>query len=187
MDGFDAFLDIFGSITLETVILVGLALAFLIMSYVKFKKYLIKKHELHQEETRQLQEALGAVRQYPKYREQSIEIQHKLQSELQEIKQIQANCIARLDQIEEDNKRRERNKLRDLLLQNYRFYTSKEHNPKQEWTKMEAEAFWEMFNDYELAGGNGYMHTTVQPEMSMLAVIDMSNCQEIVDLMQHRK
>lgn len=38
---------------------------------------------------------------------------------------------------------------------------------------MEAEAFWELFSDYEEAGGNGYMHTVVQPAMNRLTVIDL--------------
>ncbi len=40
---------------------------------------------------------------------------------------------------------------------------------------MEAEAFWELFRDYEEAGGNGYMHTVVQPEMERPDVSDVGN------------
>ena len=63
--------------------------------------------------------------------------------------------------MENDLKRRERNKLRARLLQSYRFYTNPERNPSQSWTRMEAEAFWELFRDYEDANGNGYIHTEV--------------------------
>ena len=38
---------------------------------------------------------------------------------------------------------------------------------------MEAEAFWEMFKDYEEAGGNGYMRSTVMPEMERLIVVEV--------------
>ena len=75
--------------------------------------------------------------------------------------------------MEEQNKRRERNKLRDVLLQNYRYFTNKETNPSQTWTRMESEAFWELFKDYEDAGGNGYIHSTVLPEMERLIVIEV--------------
>ena len=35
---------------------------------------------------------------------------------------------------------------------------------------MEAEAFWGLFRDYEEAGGDGYMHTVVQPAMEKLRI-----------------
>ena len=38
---------------------------------------------------------------------------------------------------------------------------------------MEAESYWALFGDYEDLGGDGYMHTVVQPEMNKLDVIDM--------------
>ena len=60
-----------------------------------------------------------------------------------------------------------------MLLQNYRYYTNECQNPSKSWTKMEAEAFWELFREYEEAGGNGYMHTVVQPEMERLLVIEL--------------
>lgn len=38
---------------------------------------------------------------------------------------------------------------------------------------MEAEAFWELFRDYEDAGGDGYVHTEVQPAMERLTVLEV--------------
>lgn len=35
---------------------------------------------------------------------------------------------------------------------------------------MEAEAFWELFHDYEADGGDGYMHSVVQPTMEELFI-----------------
>ena len=76
-------------------------------------------------------------------------------------------------QMQEENNRRERNKLRDRLLQSHRYYTNPKLNPNQSWTAMEAEAFWELFRDYEDAGGNGYVHSVVQPAMEQLTVIEI--------------
>ena len=78
------------------------------------------------------------------------------------------------EEIAEQNRKRECNKLRDILLQSYRYYTNKEQNPSQSWTKMESEAFWDLFRDYEDLGGNGYMHTVVQPEMERLCIVNVS-------------
>jgi hypothetical protein len=55
----------------------------------------------------------------------------------------------------------------------YRFHTSLEKNPEQEWTEVEAEVFWNLFNDYEKLGGNGFMHNTVKPAMKKLKVVTM--------------
>ena len=38
---------------------------------------------------------------------------------------------------------------------------------------MESEAFWELFKDYENAGGNGYMRSTVMPDMEDLMVVEV--------------
>lgn len=75
--------------------------------------------------------------------------------------------------MEDDQRRRERNKLRARLLESYRFYTNPEKNASQSWTRMEAEAFWELFHDYEEAGGNGYIHSEVQPAMERLTIEEM--------------
>ncbi|MDO4315626.1 MAG: hypothetical protein Q4C45_07590, partial [Oscillospiraceae bacterium] len=139
------------------------------------------------ERDKQLKEALEAVRKYPEYRQQSIEIQQKLESEIQGLRLAQQENTSKLITMEEDSKRRERNKLRDRLLQNYRYYTSKEHNPAKAWTRMESDAFWELFGDYEGTDGNGYVHTVVQPEMNLLTVIEMDDTGGIADLMKQRK
>jgi hypothetical protein len=36
---------------------------------------------------------------------------------------------------------------------------------------MEAESFWELFHEYESRGGNGYMHSEVEPKMTALKVL----------------
>lgn len=174
MNGFDEFVKLFGNITILQVIEFILAGVFMFFIYKKVRDYLIKKHDVEKERDAQLKEALTSVRKYPEYRQQSIKIQQLLEGEIQELRKIQEENSARLVKMEEQTRRRERNKLRDRLLQNYRYYTNKETNPSQSWTKMEAEAFWELFRDYEDAGGNGYVHTEVQPAMEHLTVVETS-------------
>ena len=79
----------------------------------------------------------------------------------------------RLRKMEDAQMKLERNKLRDRLLQSYRFYTDKEKNPTLSWSRMEAEAFWELFGEYEERGGNGFVHTEVQPAMNRLTVVEV--------------
>ena len=77
-----------------------------------------------------------------------------------------------LNTMKETSDKRDRNNLRDRLLQMYRYYTNEKTNSSHSWTRMESEVFWELFNDYEEAGGDGFMHTIVQPAMNSLEIID---------------
>ena len=173
LQGFDEFISTFGHITIADVALVLVALGFIIAIYKKFNDYLMKKHDAAQAKDAQLKEALESVQKYPEYRQQSVEIQQHLEHEISDLKTVLHEVCERLTKLEEQNKKKERNKLRDVLLERYRYYTNKDKNPSQTWTVMEAEAFWELFRDYEDAGGDGYMHTVVQPEMERLTVVEM--------------
>lgn len=173
MKDINAFINVFGDVTVLQIVEISLALGVAAMVYRKFRKYLIDRHEVEKVRDAQLKEALDAVHKYPEYRKQSIAIQDKLEGEIQMLRTSLDNYMQRLDKIEDNNNRRARNRLRDTLLQNYRYYTNKERNPSQSWTRMESEAFWELFRDYEDAGGNGYMHTEVLPAMQRLTIVDV--------------
>lgn len=172
MIGFEQFLSLFGDITLNNIIVFILAMVFCFGIYKQIKKFfdnkkdlLIQKHELEKKKDEDLAYVLAEVKKYPEYREQSRRIQQEFRDEIDGIKEI-------LTIMQDKQERRERNKLRDKLLQSYRYYTDKERNPDQTWTKMESEAFWELFRDYEDMKGDGYIHTDVQPAMNLLKVID---------------
>lgn len=182
----DAFLEVFGSLTVADVLKFALAIGFLIYTGRKIRDYLMKRHDAEVEKDKQLHEALDAVKKYPEYRQQSLDIQKKLEKKIQSIEQSQEETAKRLDRMEEDTKRRERNKCRDRLLQSFRYYTNKNKNPMQAWTRMEAEAFWEQFKDYEDMGGNGYVHTEVQPAMNLLEVIELDDVERVAELMKSR-
>lgn len=184
--GLDQFLSIFGKITIAQIVGLCLGLFFCWRVYIQVKKFfdnkkkiLIEKHESEKEKDKQLQLVLEEVNKYPQYREQSRQIQKEFRDEIDGLKNVQqtlANtqqeiCLS-LKEMQEKNERRERNKLRDKLLQSYRYYTDIKRNPTQTWTRMESEAFWELFSDYEDMNGDGYMHTVVQPAMNLLKVID---------------
>lgn len=161
MTGLNNFINLFGQVTLSTVVELVLAGVFLYLIYKKVRDFLIERYEAEKARDQRINEALDAVHKYPEYRAQSIKIQQTLENEIQTIRKTMERYQARLDSVEETNKRRECNKLRDRLLQSYRYYTNEETNPSKSWTKMEAEAFWGLFRDYEEAGGNGYMHSVL--------------------------
>lgn len=179
MKEFDAFLSVFGDITILHVVELCSALAFIYFIYKKASKFLIDQYEAQKIKDAQLKEALDGVHKYPEYRQQSLEIQKELNDKIQDLKEsqqelreAQQEIIKHLAEIEEQKKRRERNKLRDLLLKYYRRYASVESNPSQSWPKIEAEAFWALFEDYQEAGGNGYMEEEVAPAMRRLNITE---------------
>lgn len=173
LTGFNQFLNVFGHLTVLQLIEIIFAVIFMIFVYKKTKEYFVATHTAQIKRDEDLKEALGAVRKYPEYRKQSVQIQQKLEQDISDLKTSQEALLKRLIAMEESNKRRDRNKIRDTLLQLYRYYTNIKTNPTQSWTRMESDAFWELFKDYEEAGGDGHMHTVVQPAMNLLTVIEM--------------
>ena len=166
LQGMEEFKLIFGGVTLWQVVELGLAVSFAAMIYRKVKSYIVERHDAEQERDEKLATALDSISKYPEYRAQSLKIQDELRGEIAELRSTQQQTAQRLQEMEESQRILERNKLRDRLLQGYRYYTA-----QGEWTIMEAEAFWELFRDYESRGGNGHMHRVVEPTMRALSVL----------------
>lgn len=176
MKGFEEFMKLFGDVTLSEVAQFVLALVFLYALYKEIKKF--NDHKIAEAEEEKLhkkkvEESWAVTQKYPIYHQESIDIRDGLKKEIQEIRNYIDTLMQRFEEIEEQNKKRECSKLRDMLLQNYRYYTNEHQNPSKSWTRMESEAFWELFREYEAAGGNGYMHTVVQPEMERLMIVEV--------------
>ena len=57
--------------------------------------------------------------------------------------------------------------LKDSLIRYYNKYKN-----VGEWSKLEKDAFWDLFEDYEKRGGDGYIHSIVEPVMRELREID---------------
>ena len=181
------FLQVFGEIKVATVVIVIAAFIFLFKIYKAVAAYFREKYRLEMEKEKQMQGILKQVEMYPKWREQSIERQKEFTKAIDKLQQNQAEITRELKEIEERRKKTKRNELRDRLLQTYRYFTNKEKNPMLAWSEMEAEAFWKVFGDYEEAGGDGDMHTTVQPAMRRLEVVPMHEQERVSALMQSRR
>lgn len=187
MKGLDEFIDIFGDLTVAHVVVAIVAIVFIVKIYKIIEKYFSDKVKADMERTAEINQAIETTSHYPEYRQQSLDIQKQFRDEFSEIRKALEELTCRLINMEEDLKTRERNKLRDKLIQNYRFYTSKDINPMQAWTNMESEAFWELIRDYEALDGNGYVHSDIIPAMRCLEVIDLAETERISALMHSRK
>lgn len=190
----DALLQLCGHLDFSGIILVLTALIFVYKCYDKVSKTIIQHYEEERKRNEQINSAIQEVAKYPQYRQQSIDIQHKweeiisnVEKTIQDVNEKQEQLMDRINQLESRISERERNKLRDRLLQSHRYYTSKEKNPLQSWTELEKEAFEKLFNDYEEVGGNGYLHTVVLPDMEKLEVVLMNDYAVLTELMKSRK
>ena len=181
------FLKLFGEITLADIVTLALACGFIFKIYRTVKKYFLDRYETEKQRDEDIAKVIAETAKYPLYRKQSIAIQKQLTDQINAIRKAQETEEKRLRRLEESTEKRERNKLRDRLLQSYRYFTSLEKNPRQSWSRMESEAFWEMFKDYEDMGGNGYVHTEVQPAMNRLAIVEMTDTEKLTELMNSRR
>ena len=181
------FLAVFGEMKVATVVLVIAAVIFLAKIYKIVAAHFHEKYKIEMEKEKQMKSILEQVEMYPKWREQSIECQKEFTKAINALQENQAEITKELKDMEERRKKTKRNELRDRLLQTYRYFTNKEKNPMLAWSEMEAEAFWKVFGDYEEAGGDGDMHTTVQPAMRRLEVVPMHEQERVSALMQSRR
>ena len=186
MTGLEEFKALFGNVTVASLVELGLVAVFLVKIWRKVKEYLDRRNEdwlaeekaketrkrADEERDQKLDKALAAIDKYPEYRAQSLRVQRELEDKIGALTKSQDANTEKLHQMEENQKRESRNRLRDILLERHRYYTDPARNPGQSWTTMEAEAFWELFGDYERAGGDGYMHSVVQPAMNRLRIDD---------------
>ena len=183
----DYFLQAFGEMTLGSAIIFIAALVVVGIFIIKGYKFVVSFHDRIQEKD----ETLTKV----------VEKTENLDGELKKISETQTSIISSIDKICDSQERLTRqitsfedvmktqscNKLRDRIIQSYRYYTSAEKNPFQAWTEMEKDAFNRLFIDYENLGGDGYVHTTIEPAMHALEVIDMSDYEGLTELMKSRK
>lgn len=188
----EQFLELFGTysflgFTVYKWFLIGGALVFLVKSGKKAATMIGDLYERKRKNDEVLHHALEQVAQYPKWHEQSLKIQEKFTNAIEDLRERQIENSKKLEEMEKSSKAREKNKLRDRLLQSYRYYTSIDKNPLQAWSEMESDAFWKMFGDYESLNGDGHMHTEVQPAMRSLEVIPMHETDKITELMQSRR
>ena len=171
LKGYDEFISLLGDVTIAELGIWVVVAVFLYKVYQKLNEYIIKQHEDEEERERKIKVAYDGVQKYPEYRQQSLNIQHEFTDKFTEISDVLADLSNRLAIMEEHDIRRERNQLREKLVQSYNYYTSIEKNPSQSWTNMEAEAFWELYRDYRAAKGNGFVEDTIKPAMEALTVI----------------
>lgn len=163
----------------------------------------IKKHKAAEQAAEQkyreeidtrLKRVEAAVDALPGYREQSFKIQAELKAEQSEIVKLCKamnstieSMDARLIQTQKQANEREKNDLRQKLINEYRLFTSPVKNPMRAWSEMEYKAFMSQVKDYESLGGNDYIHNTVLPAINDLEIVPMGDEDRLKEIMNSRQ
>ena len=173
-------LDIFKNISFTSVIIFVAAMCFLGNLIIKAYKGIVSFHDSLQERDKLIKETSEGIKELK-------EEYTGLASQVTEILERQNEIEIKQNKIDEKNRKYNLHKIRDRLLQSYRYYVESTSNPARAWSEMEKEAFYGSFQDYEEMGGDGFMHTTVEPAMAALTVIKMSDKEGLTKLMESRK
>lgn len=186
MTGMEEFLKVFGNFTVGNMLEIILACGFLYIFYKKVKKFLDEQYAHQEKEKEKEKLRVEKLDNISNKMDLYIKQQGDINKQLNLVIVTQNKQQIQLDDIQASIQEREKNKLNDRLLQSYNYYNNPDKNPMKAWTSIESSAFWGLFKEYEKAGGNGFMHSTVQPAMKMLRVIDINDADEIANLMQNR-
>lgn len=101
-------------------------------------------------------------------REQSFAIQKKLTDAINEVSEKLDAMDKKQQELEAKHNKRIRAEMKDKISQLYRYY-----HEKQEWNDMEKEAFKDLIDEYEEAGGkNSFVHSVVQQESYLWKVVE---------------
>ena len=194
----EAFINMFGNLTILHVVEFFFAMYFIIRISMDVIKFINKKHDEEQQKSADLAEALAGVRQMPKYRQDSIEIRGQLEQKIVDVhnevtdkfddvtKKFDA-VMDRLNAMDAESKKRARNRIREELMQGHRMFTDPIKNPMKAWSSLEHDSWFAQYEDYLDCDGNGDMKYRICPDMNNLEIIHMDDTERLYELMHSRK
>ena len=123
-----------------------------------------KDHELILETSKVLSEL--QVKQNEDVK-QSIRHDDMIKEDLVKLSETVDNIAITLNEMKEKNNITEVKKLKEKLVGYYNKYKNSDG-----WSKVEKDVFWDLFEEYENRGGDGYLHSIVEPVMREMKEID---------------
>lgn len=127
------------------------------------------------ENTKDLEDVKEGLKELKKL----IPMMDEMNKSLSEMHPKITNLEKKITTIEEKQNTQEQQQKKTILAQHkdklyrlYRYYKDRyKKTGKMEWTQIEYDRFWDIFDDYEAHGGNGYMHETVEPFMRQFVIV----------------
>lgn len=194
----EAFINMFGNLTVLHVIEFCFAMYFIIRVSIDAIKFINKKHDEEQQKSADLAEALSGVRQMPQYRADSIKIRNQLEQKIVDVHDEMNDkfedvsnkfdaVMDRLNAMDAEGKKRARNRIREELMREHRMFTDPIKNPMKAWSSLEHDSWFALYDDYLDCNGNGDMQYRICPEMNNLDIIHMDDTEKLYELMHSRK
>ena len=123
-----------------------------------------KDHELLLTTSKMLQELQAKQNEDVK---QSIRHDEIIKEDLSKLSETVEEIASTLNDMKEKDNITEVKKLKEKLVGYYNKYKNSDG-----WTTVEKDVFWDLFEEYENRGGDGYIHSIVEPVMRELKVVD---------------
>lgn len=121
-------------------------------------------HELTLQNSKAIQEL---AKKHEEDTKQSIRHDEIIRDDLKKLTDTVNGIVDTLEAMQQKENETKLKELKDSLITYYNKY-----RVIGEWSKLEKEAFWDLFDDYEKRGGDGYMHSIVEPVMREIREID---------------
>ena len=124
----------------------------------------IKQNRKYRELLKQTSDNLIALQnQQQADREVSTQHDKMIKKDLSKLSDTVDGIVLTLEEMQRKDNETELKRLKDSLVRYYNKYKD-----IGEWSKLEKDAFWDLFDDYEQRGGNGFIHSIVEPVMREL-------------------
>jgi hypothetical protein len=155
------FVIIFGIIAIYKIVI---EVSVMIKKPIGIAKQRKADHELTIHNSKAIQEL---AKKHEEDTTKSIHNDELIRDDLKILTETVNNIAKRFELMQQKNNETKLKELKDTLINYYNKY-----RVVGEWTKLEKDAFWDLFDDYEKRGGNGYIHSIVEPVMRELKEID---------------
>ena len=116
-----------------------------------------------------------------------LNLEQKVDTKIDSLQDTLDGIMQHLKEIDDDRKKRERNRAREELLQGHRMFCDVDKNPMKAWSQLEHDSWMARYDDYIECGGNGDMQRRIYPDMCDLMIVHMDDEQKLYELMRSRK
>lgn len=130
-------------------------------------RFLKQKREEHELLIQTSKDLSDLQKKHDESVKQSIKHDEMIKSDISYLTDTINGIVDTLSSMQEKENETKLKELKGSLIRYYNKYKN-----IGEWSKLEKDAFWDLFDDYEKRGGDGYIHSIVEPVMRELREID---------------
>lgn len=130
-------------------------------------KWVRKKHEDHELLIKTAQNLNALQEKHEEDVKQSIRHDKLIKDDLLMVSNKMDALSCQITHMQNKIDETEMAKLKNSIVSYY-----KKYKDIGEWSQLESDAFWDLFKRYEAHGGNGFIHSVVEPIMREIQIVD---------------